>query len=134
LLAPFGGYAFNLAAISAAICMGDEAGAERDKRYLATVCAGCFYLLSGLFSSLVVAVFSQLPGKITLMLAGFALLGTMGASLTTAFNVPKFRDAALITFIITASGATLFGLGSTLWGLLGGAIALWMTGTSCEGD
>lgn len=125
LLAPFGGFAYNLAAISAAICMGEEAGEEPKHRYWAAVWGGIFYLVTGIFSAVVVALFVQLPDTMTLMLAGFALIGTFNASLTAALQAPSIRESALITFLITASGATLFGLGSTFWGLLGGAICLW---------
>ena len=121
-LAPFGGFAFNLAAITAAICMGEDAGKDRDKRYLASVSAGVFYLIAALFGATVVALFSISPKALVLPLAGLALLATLGNSLAQAVEVVKDREAALITFLVTSSGMVFFGVGSAFWGLVAGML------------
>lgn len=118
VLAPFGGFSFNLAAITAAICMGDEAGEDRRTRYLAAVCAGAVYILVGLFGATVVALFAAFPKAFVVALAGLALLGTIGNSLHAALAEPDEREAALITFLVTVSGLTLFGIGSAFWGIV----------------
>ncbi len=127
LLAPFGGYQFNLAAITAAICMSPEADSDPEHRYLAAVWAGIFYLLTGLLGATVVSVFTALPKELVAAIAGIALLGTIGTSLSGALHDEHERDAALITFLVTASGLTLRGIGSAFWGLLLGFAVLKMT-------
>ncbi|MDD2308666.1 MAG: benzoate/H(+) symporter BenE family transporter [Desulfuromonadaceae bacterium] len=124
LLAPFGGYQFNLAAITAAICMSPEADRNPDRRYLAAVWAGIFYLITGLLGATVVSVFTALPKELVAAIAGIALLGTIGSSLSGALHDDRERDAALITFLVTASGLTLSGIGSAFWGLLLGLAVL----------
>ena len=123
LLAPFGGFALNLAAITAAICMGEEAGSDRNSRYLASVCAGVFYCLVGLFGATVTALFAAFPHAFVVAIAGLALLGTIGNSLHAALDAPADREAALITFLVTASGLTLGGIGAAFWGLVAGLLA-----------
>jgi benzoate membrane transport protein len=124
LLAPFGGFALNLAAITAAICMGREANENLDKRYVAAVAAGAFYLLIGLFGATVGALFLAFPRELVLAIAGFALLGTIGSALATSLGQEAEREPALLTFLVTASGITLAGVGSAFWGLLAGLAAL----------
>ncbi len=124
LLAPFGGFSFNLAAITAAICMSPEADRNPQRRYLAAVWAGIFYLLTGLLGATVASIFAALPRELVAAIAGLALLGTIGNSLAAALNDQGERDAALITFLVTASGLTLLGLGSAFWGLLFGLAVL----------
>jgi benzoate membrane transport protein len=124
ILAPFGGFAFNLAAITAAICMGREAHENPDKRYVAAISAGFFYLLVGLFGATVGALFAAFPKELVLAIAGLALLGTIGNGLAAALTHEKEREPALITFLVTASGVTLFGIGAAFWGLVAGTIAL----------
>ena len=124
LLAPFGGFALNLAAITAAICMGREAHENPDKRYVAAVAAGFFYVLIGLFGATVGALFLAFPKELVLAIAGFALLGTIGSALATALGQEVEREPALLTFLVTASGITLAGVGSAFWGLLAGLAAL----------
>jgi benzoate membrane transport protein len=124
LFAPFGGFAMNLAAITAAICMGQEAHEDPDKRYVAAVAAGGFYLLIGLFGATVGAVFAAFPKELVQAIAGLALLNTIGNGLATALSSERDREPALITFLVTASGVTLGGIGSAFWGLVGGALAL----------
>ncbi len=124
LLAPFGAFALNLAAITAAICMGREAHEDRNRRYVASVAAGGFYLLIGIFGATVGAVFLALPKELVLCIAGLALLGTIGSGLAAAIAQEADREAALITFLVTASGVTLGGVGATFWGLVAGMLAL----------
>ncbi|PSJ46349.1 hypothetical protein C7H85_06845 [Zobellella endophytica] len=126
LLAPFGGFAFNLAAISAAVCMGKEVDPDPGQRYKAAVWAGVFYLLMGLFGATVVGLFAALPVELVMAIAGLALLGTIGNSLTVALANEQERDAALLTFMITASGLALFGIGSAFWGLVIGGGVHWL--------
>jgi benzoate membrane transport protein len=124
ILAPFGAYALNLAAITAAICMGREAHEDPNRRYVAAVSAGFFYLLIGIFGATVGAVFSAFPKELVLAIAGLALLGTIGNGLASAVAQEKEREPALVTFLVTASGISLMGIGSAFWGLLAGALAL----------
>ncbi|CAJ1910266.1 benzoate/H(+) symporter BenE family transporter [Aeromonas veronii] len=118
LLAPFGGYAFNLAAITAAICMGKEVDPDTKRRWPAAVWAGCFYLVTGCFGATVAALFSAFPAALVTCVAGLALLGTIGNSLHSALQEDEAREAALLTFIITASGINLLGIAAACWGLL----------------
>lgn len=129
LLAPFGGFQFNLAAITAAICMSPEADPDPQQRYLAAVWAGVFYLITGLLGATVVSLFTALPKELVAAIAGIALLGTIGNSLGVALHDEGERDAALVTFLVTASGLTLTGVGSAFWGLLFGLAALKMRPT-----
>jgi benzoate membrane transport protein len=124
LLAPFGGFSFNLAAITAAICMSPEADRDPQRRYLAAVWAGIFYLMTGVLGATVASVFAALPKELVAAIAGIALLGTIGNSLHGALREEGERDAALITFLVTASGLTLIGIGSAFWGLLFGLAVL----------
>lgn len=124
LLAPFGAYALNLAAITAAICMGREAHENPDKRYVAAIAAGFFYILVGLFGATVSALFAAFPKELVLAIAGLALLGTIGNGLAAALTHADEREPALITFLVTASGVVLFGIGSAFWGLLAGVLAI----------
>jgi len=120
LSAPFGGFSINLAAISAALCMNEDVDNDKAARYKAVLWAGGFYLVAGILASSVVALFLALPQQITHMLAGFALLGTLMMCLQTAFQSDKLREPALLTFLVTLSGISIFGIGSTMWGLIVG--------------
>ena len=124
LLAPFGGFALNLAAITAAICMGREAHEDPARRYVAAIAAGAFYLLIGLFGATVGSLFLAFPKELILAIAGLALLGTIGSGLAAALGNESEREAALLTFLVTASGIALAGIGSAFWGLLVGLAAL----------
>ena len=123
LIAPFGGFAVNLAAITAAICTGPEAHADADKRFIAGLSTGTCYLLLGLFSSLIASLFTAFPAEFVLALAGLALLSTIANSLHTAVADASSREAAVITFVVTASGLSLFDIGAAFWGLLAGGFA-----------
>ncbi|HRO58235.1 MAG TPA: benzoate/H(+) symporter BenE family transporter, partial [Burkholderiaceae bacterium] len=124
LLAPFGAYALNLAAITAAISMGPEAHEDPARRYVAAVAAGVFYILIGLFGATVAAVFAALPQELILAIAGIALLGTIGNGLVAALADGRQREPALVTFLVTASGLSLGGVGSAFWGLVAGVLSL----------
>ena len=124
VLAPFGAFALNLAAITAAICMGREAHHDPDRRYVAAICAGLFYVLIGLFGATVAALFTAFPKELVMAIAGIALFGTIGNSLAAAMRDESDREPALIAFLVTASGVSLAGIGSAFWGLLAGALTL----------
>lgn len=122
LLAPFGCFGLNLAAITAAICTGREAHPDPRRRYLASVWAGVFYLCIGLLGGTVGLLLIALPTALILGIAGLGLLGTIGSSLTSALADDGLREPAVITFLATASGVTLFGIGSAFWGLTAGVL------------
>ncbi|MFT5115305.1 MAG: benzoate membrane transport protein [Parasphingorhabdus sp.] len=122
VLAPFGGFAFNLAAITAAICMGDEADLDRRKRYLASASAGFFYLLMAISGSAFVALLAAFPKPLIATIAGLALLSTIANSLRSAMQ-GSHMEPALITFLVTVSGISFFNIGAAFWGLLAGITA-----------
>jgi benzoate membrane transport protein len=124
VLAPFGGYALNLAAITAAICMGREAHEDPAQRWKAAASAGAFYIAVGLAGGAVVGLIAAFPKALVLAVAGLALLGTIGSALATAMKEEGSREAALITFLVTTSGLTLFGVGAAFWGVVAGVLAL----------
>ncbi|ODC04779.1 hypothetical protein BFW38_15830 [Terasakiispira papahanaumokuakeensis] len=124
ILAPFGGYAINLAAISAAVCMGPEAHPDPKKRYGASLIAGALYLTCGLLGATVASLFGALPSTLVMAIAGIALMPTLANGLASAMGEPGHRDAAILTFLVTASGFSLFSIGSAFWGLIAGVIAL----------
>jgi benzoate membrane transport protein len=124
LLAPFGAFALNLSAITAAICMGREAHEDPAKRYTAAVSCGLLYVLIGLFGAAVTGVLTAFPRELVAAIAGLALLGTIGNSLSTALQDERHREAALITFLVTLSGVTLLGVGSAFWGVVAGSLAM----------
>ncbi|MCJ0972533.1 benzoate/H(+) symporter BenE family transporter [Pseudomonas sp. PS1] len=124
LLAPFGSHGIHLAAITMAICAGPEAHADRGKRYTAAVWCGVFYGIAGIFGATLAALFAAFPAALVLSVAALALLGSIGSGLTQAMQQPSEREAALVTFMVTASGLTLFGIGAALWGLIAGVLTL----------
>lgn len=126
LLAPFGCFALNLAAITAAICAGPDADPDPRRRYLGTVAAGGFYLLLGLLGGSVGALFIAFPKELVMALAGIALFGALASGLALAVRDEGPREPALITFLVTASGMTLYGIGSAFWGLVAGGAAWWL--------
>lgn len=121
-LAPFGVFSICIAAITAAICQSPDAHPDSSKRWLASSAAGVFYLLAGVFGGAIAALLTALPQEGIQMLAGLALLGTIGGSLQQSLVREQERDAAIVTFLITASGITLAGISSAFWGLTGGGI------------
>ena len=124
LLAPWGAFSINLAAITAAICTGVEAHPDKDKRYIAGIAAGICYLLAGLAGASVVALFAALPKEMIAALAGLALLGTIGANLAVATAEGEHREAAIVTLLVTASGISFFGIAAAFWGIIAGGLTL----------
>jgi benzoate membrane transport protein len=124
VLAPFGGFAICLAAITAAICLGPEAHEVPERRYVAAVTAGVLYLIIGVFGATVASTFAALPRELVMTIAGLALFGTIGSGLVSALSREQDREAALVTFLVTASGVTLAGVGAAFWGLLAGVAVL----------
>jgi benzoate membrane transport protein len=124
VLAPFGAFALNLSAITAAICMGEEAHPDKAKRYTAAVVCGALYIAIGLVGAAVTGLLLAFPSALVLAIAGLALLGTIGGGLHTALKDDAHREAALITFLVTLSGVVVAGIGSAFWGVVAGALAL----------
>jgi benzoate membrane transport protein len=124
LLAPFGAFALNLSAITAAICMGPEAHANPARRYTAAASCGAIYLVIGLFGAAITGVLTAFPKELVAAIAGLALLGTIGGALTAALRDDANREAALMTFLVTLSGVVIAGVGSAFWGVVAGGVAL----------
>lgn len=124
LLTPFGSHGINLAAISAAICTGPHAHEDPSKRYTAAVWCGIFYGIAGVFGATLAALFAALPKELVLSIAALALFGSIMNGLTVAMSEAREREAALITFMVTASGFTLFSIGSAFWGIVAGVLTL----------
>ncbi|WP_271407580.1 benzoate/H(+) symporter BenE family transporter [Pseudomonas sp. Q1-7] len=123
LLAPFGCHGLTLAAITAAICTGREAHEDPARRYVSGVVGGVFYLLLGIFGATLVSIFTALPKELVAALAGLALFGAIAGALAGSMAVPEDREAALITFLVTASGMSFLGLSAAFWGLIFGLFA-----------
>ncbi len=117
-MAVFGGITTVVAAITAAICTSKDAHEDPGRRYIAGVSNGVFYLIGGLFAGTIVSLFTALPAAFVAVLAGLALLGAIGGNLAAALEDVSHREASLITFIVTASGMSLFGLSSAFWGVV----------------
>lgn len=118
-----GGITIVLASITAALCMGKDAHELKEKRYIAGIANGIFYILGGLFAGSIVMLFSLLPKELVAALAGLALLGAIATNISVAMRNDSQRDAALITFLATASGMHFLGLSSVFWGICIGVIA-----------
>jgi len=129
LLAPFGCHGLNLAAITAAICTGREAHEDPAKRYVAGVVGGLCYLVLGIFGATLVSLFAAFPKELIAALAGLALFAAIAGALANAMAVPNDREAALVTFLTTASGMSLFGLSAAFWGLIFGMAAHLLSST-----
>jgi benzoate membrane transport protein len=127
VFAPFGAFALNLAAITASVCAGPHAHPQAGKRYTASVSAGVFYMLAGLAGASVVSLFAAFPQALVVVIAGLSLFGTISNALAVAMQDPQSRQAAFITFAVTVSGLTFWGVGSAFWGLVAGALALSLT-------
>ena len=119
----FGGITIVIAAITAALCTGKDAHEDPHKRYVAGIANGVFYLVGGCFAGTIILFFAALPKALIAVLAGLALLGAIGGSLAGALSEAEHREASVITFLATASGMTLWGLGSAFWGVVIGAVA-----------
>ena len=124
LAAPFGGYAINLAAITAAICMTEDVDKDPKKRYWAAVSGGGFYLLMAISAGYLMQAFASLPNALIYSLAGMALFTTINSSIQQALSDDKMSEAAIITFLVTASNLSLWDISSVLWGLIAGSITL----------
>lgn len=124
VLAPFGAFALNFSAITAAICMGPEAHSDRTRRYTAAAVCGLLYVIVGVFGAVVTGLLTAFPSELVVAIAGLALLGAIGGGLASALQHESHREAALITFLVTLSGVTLAGVGSAFWGVVAGSLAL----------
>jgi benzoate membrane transport protein len=124
VLAPFGAFALNLAAISAALCMAPDVHPDPRRRWVAAAFAGSFYVAIALFAGPLAALFAALPREMVIALAGLALLPTIGRGLQAAVANEAEREPALVTFLVTASGLVLWGVGSAFWGVVFGVAAL----------
>ena len=118
--APFGAHAINLAAITAALCAGPEAGADPGRRWIASVSAGVAYLVLGLVAGVATAFIAESPVVLIEAVAGLALLGALGGALATAASDESLREPAVVTFAVSASGVVALGISSAFWGLLAG--------------
>jgi benzoate membrane transport protein len=125
--APFGGHAVNLAAITAALCAGPDAHPDPQRRYVAAAVSGVVYILFGLLAGAATAFIGASPPILIEAVAGLALLGAFGSALMGAAAEPKDREAAIITFLVTASGLAFFGVSGAFWGLVAGGAMLALT-------
>ena len=125
LVAPCGGFTLNLAAITAAFCMGPDAHPDPSKRYVSAMAAGLFYGVIGLFGATIVGLMAAFPSELIVALAGLALLGTIGSGLASATADARYREAAVISYFVVLSGISVAGIGSAFWGIVaGGAVVL----------
>ncbi len=124
LLAPFGCYSVNIAAISAAISLDDQVHPDPAKRYIAGMSCGFFYILVGLFAATLTSLLMSFPQVFITALAGIALFGTIGHNIALAFHDIEEREATLMTFLFSASGVQFLGIGSAFWGLIFGIIVM----------
>lgn len=126
VLSPFGAFALNFSAITAAMCMGPEAHEDRERRYTAAVSCGAIYVVIGIFGAVITGLLTAFPKELIAAIAGLALLGTIGNGLATALREDGHREAALITFLVTLSGVVVAGVGSAFWGVVAGSLALFV--------
>lgn len=122
LFAPFGAHGINIAAITAAICTGKEAHADPDKRYIAGIACGVFYMLVSIFGATIVSAFSAFPSELISTIAGLALFSSIISSLSSAMSEELQKESALITFLVTISGISILGIGAAFWGLIAGIV------------
>lgn len=118
--APFGAFAVNLAAITAALTAGPDAHPEPERRWIAAVASGATYVVLGLGAGLATALVTSAPPGLIEAVAGLALLGALAASLAAALDAVDHREAAVVTFVVSASSVTALGLSAAFWGLLAG--------------
>jgi benzoate membrane transport protein len=126
VLGAMGGFSYNLAAITAAICCTQEVDPNKNTRYIAGIMTGVFYLIIGLFGATVVSLFLVAPKALLVTIAGLALLNTLANSLNAALTAEQDREAALLTLLVTVSGVSFFSIGSAFWGLLLGMMFLYV--------
>ncbi|AUG52449.1 benzoate/H(+) symporter BenE family transporter [Thalassospira marina] len=127
LSAPFGGHAVNLAAITAAMCAGEDAHPDPKRRYWAAIFAGGFYVLFGLLAGVITSLVSLAPSILIEAVAGLALIGAFSGSAVAAFRDEGSREAAAVTFLVTAAGLTFYGISGAFWGLLAGILIYALT-------
>jgi benzoate membrane transport protein len=118
--APFGAHAVNLAAITMAMVAGPDSGPDRDRRWIAGMANGLIYFVLGPLAGVATVLLAASPVVLIEAVAGLALLGTLGAALRAAMDDDDKRDAALVTFVVTASGITALGISAPFWGLVAG--------------
>ena len=126
VLAPFGAFALNFSAITAAMCMGPEAHPDPKRRYTAAVSCGALYMAIGIFGAVITGLLTAFPKELVVAIAGLALLGTIGNGLAAALRDEPHREAALVTFLVTLSGVVVAGVGSAFWGVVAGSFALFV--------
>ncbi len=124
LSAPFGGHVVNLAAITAAMCAGEDAHPDPKRRYWAAIVAGVGYVILGLLAGAVTALVVLAPPILIQAVAGLALVAAFSSSAMSAFKDVEAREAAAITFLITASGVSVAGISGAFWGLVAGGLML----------
>lgn len=122
--APAGGFSINLAAISAALAAGPEAGPDRDRRWIAGVTCGVVYVLLAPLSVVVTAISAAAPAGIIASVAGVALIGTFAASASAALSDERHREAGAVTFLVAASGLSFAGISPAFWALVAGGVVL----------
>ncbi|QGJ75017.1 benzoate transporter [Sinorhizobium meliloti] len=122
LSAPFGGHAVNLAAITAAMCAGSDSHPDRARRYWSSINAGIAYVVFGLLAGAVTTFVSLAPSVLIEAVAGLALIGAFSSSAVAAFTNAETREAAAITFLVTASGVGFAGVSGAFWGLVAGGL------------
>ncbi len=122
IFAPFGAHGINLSALIAAICTGKESHSNPDKRYIAGIACGIFYILFGIFGATIVSVFAIFPSELIVVITGLALFGSISSSLSSAMKDDEKKEAALITFLVTISGISIAGVGAPFWGLIIGIV------------
>ncbi|MHA7283603.1 benzoate/H(+) symporter BenE family transporter [Arthrobacter sp. TMS2-4] len=120
VVAPFGGHAVNLAALSAALSAGEGAGEDRDRRWIAALTAGLSYLVLAACSGALVTVVGAAPAGLVEAVAGLALIGTMATAVTASFREETGRMSGAVTFLLAASGLSVLGIGGAFWALIGG--------------
>ncbi len=123
LFAPFGSHAINLSSLTAAICTGKEAHENPARRYVAGIMCGVFYICVGMFGTTLISLFAALPPVFISVLAGLALVGAFITGFTGIFRDSENIEAGIISFLATASGMSLLGLGAPFWGLVIGTAA-----------
>lgn len=128
-LAPFGGFAFNLSAVAAPLCLEAPAHEDPTRRYTAAISNGGFYLLAGLFGTSITGVLNAVPIELVHIVAALALLPTVGNSLANAVRDETHREAAMFTFVVTLSGVSVAKIGSPFWGALAGLVAMAIAST-----
>jgi benzoate membrane transport protein len=118
----FGGHAINMAAITAALAAGPDAGPDPARRWIASVTAGFSMIVLGLGAGLATALVLLSPPVLIEAVAGLALLGALASSVAAAFADASGREGAVVTFVVAVSGVTFFGIGSAFWGLVAGGL------------